>query len=93
VTDPGLSGSFQILILDGIPNGYMGTINGIAQMVAAGTRSLAPSFASSLYSVSLEKHLAGGYMVFFVLLALHLVGILCTTLIPKVSAGKALRLA
>jgi len=61
----------------------MGATNGLAQAVASSMRSIAPSFASSLFSVSLQKKLAGGNMVFFVLLGIALVGVRVSLSIPK----------
>jgi hypothetical protein len=39
-------------------------------MVGTCSRALGPTFATSLYSASLEKNLMGGSMVFYLLLAI-----------------------
>ncbi|KAJ3506744.1 hypothetical protein NLJ89_g6698 [Agrocybe chaxingu] len=76
-------GSMQILLIQDVPDRYLGTVNGVGQMVGSGTRGIAPTFASSLYSLSLEKHITGGNMVFYVLIGLNIIGIICSTFIPK----------
>lgn len=77
-------GSLQVVLVENVPEGGpMGIVNGLAQMLGSGMRSLAPTFASSLFSVSLQRKLAGGNMVYYVLLAMTLVGIRCTALLPK----------
>ncbi|GLB44887.1 putative transporter [Lyophyllum shimeji] len=76
--------SIGILILDSAPNrAAFGATNGMAQAVGSGMRSIAPSIASSLFSVSLERQLAGGNMVFLVLLVVALIGLRLTFLLPK----------
>lgn len=61
----------------------MATVNGVAQMLGSGTRSFAPTFVSSLFSMSLEQGLAGGNMVYYIVLGITLAGIRCTALLPK----------
>ena len=61
----------------------MATVNGIAQMLGSGMRSLGPTFASSLFSISLERHLAGGNMVYYVALGITLAGVRCSFLLPR----------
>ncbi|KAG5653633.1 hypothetical protein H0H81_011735 [Sphagnurus paluster] len=76
--------STQILILDCAPTrASLGATNGIAQAVGSIMRSIAPSIASSLFSISLEHHLAGGDMVFYILIGVALVGLRLTYLLPK----------
>ncbi|KAJ3504556.1 hypothetical protein NLJ89_g7875 [Agrocybe chaxingu] len=68
--------SLQILLVQSIPEGGpMGMLNGVAQMLSSGTRSIAPTFASSLFSVSLQRQLLGGNLVYLVLISLVLAGI------------------
>ncbi|RDB26338.1 Protein ZINC INDUCED FACILITATOR-LIKE 1 [Hypsizygus marmoreus] len=76
--------SIHIIILDSAPTrASLGATNGMAQAVGSIMRSIAPSAASSLFSVSLERHLAGGNMVFIILAAIGLVGLRSTFLLPK----------
>ncbi|TFK31030.1 major facilitator superfamily multidrug-resistance, DHA1 sub-family, partial [Crucibulum laeve] len=68
-------GSIHILLVEVAPNkATLGSINGIAQMLGSATRSLAPTFASSLFSISLQRHLMGGNFVYYVLLVVTLFG-------------------
>lgn len=89
----GTQGSLQVLIVEAVPEGGpMGTINGVAQMLGCAMRTLAPTFASSLFSISLQRKLAGGDMVYYVLMAITVVGIRCTGLLPnKSERGRGVR--
>ncbi|KAF9468187.1 major facilitator superfamily multidrug-resistance, DHA1 sub-family [Collybia nuda] len=76
--------SIMILIIDSAPNrASLGATNGMAQAVGCFMRSIAPSAASSLFSISLQKQLAGGNMVFIVLTGVSLLGIRAALLLPK----------
>ncbi|KAG5637553.1 hypothetical protein H0H81_004184 [Sphagnurus paluster] len=53
----------QLITLDAAPgNAALGAVNGLGQVMGATARTLAPTIASSLFSVSLQKQLVGGYM-------------------------------
>lgn len=79
-------GSLQIVLVETVPEGGpMATVNGIAQMLGSGLRSFAPTFASSLFSISLQRHLAGGNMVYYIVLGVSLAGIRCSFLLPRKS--------
>ena len=73
----------QIMIVQNAPEAGLGATNGIGQMVASGMRAIAPSVASSLFSISLQRNLAGGNFVYFFLLGVTLVGMRCSLLLPK----------
>ena len=60
----------------------LGTMNGLAQAMASITRSLGPSFASSLYSISLQWQLAGGNAVYYVMMVIVVIGIRFTFMLP-----------
>ncbi|KAG6877031.1 hypothetical protein C0993_010905 [Termitomyces sp. T159_Od127] len=76
--------SIFVLLLQSTPNrASLGAINGMAQAVGCITRAIAPTVASSLFSVSLQKHLAGGNMVFLILFGISMVGLRLTFLLPK----------
>ncbi|KAF8879293.1 major facilitator superfamily multidrug-resistance, DHA1 sub-family [Gymnopilus junonius] len=80
-------GSLQVILVESVPEGGpLGAVNGVAQMLASGLRAIAPTFASSLFSLSLQKNLAGGNMVYYILIALTLVGIRCSFFMPSKSA-------
>ncbi|KAF9050905.1 major facilitator superfamily domain-containing protein [Rhodocollybia butyracea] len=75
--------SMSLLVIQSAPPNSLGAVNGLAQMVTSGTRGLAPLFASSLFSVSLESRLAGGHLVDIVLIALSIIGVFCSFQLPK----------
>ncbi|KAF9075117.1 major facilitator superfamily domain-containing protein [Rhodocollybia butyracea] len=75
--------SMQLLIVQSAPPNSLGAVNGLAHTVASGTRGLAPLFASSLFSVSLESRLAGGHLVEIVLIALSITGVFCSFQLPN----------
>ncbi|KAJ3723421.1 member of major facilitator superfamily multidrug-resistance, DHA1 sub-family [Lentinula raphanica] len=70
--------AMHLLIVLNAPLNALGSVNGLAQVVSSGTRGLAPFFASSLYSYSLESRIAGGHLVEIVLMGVTVVGISCT---------------
>ncbi|KAF9016693.1 MFS general substrate transporter [Hymenopellis radicata] len=63
----------------------LGSTNGFAQMANSGTRGFAPSVASSLFSLTLQKNLAGGFGVYIVFLFLISVGLRLSFGLPKFS--------
>ncbi|KAJ7737770.1 major facilitator superfamily multidrug-resistance, DHA1 sub-family [Mycena maculata] len=74
----------MIFIMDAVPNkASVGSVSGLAQMVGTTLRSLAPSFASSLFSLSVKNNLAGGYMVYIILVGLTLGAVRCSFLLPR----------
>ncbi|CAE6444371.1 unnamed protein product [Rhizoctonia solani] len=48
----------------------LGTVNGLAQMVASASRALGPAAATSLFAISVQKNLLGGSLIWFVLAAI-----------------------
>ncbi|PPR03542.1 hypothetical protein CVT24_007029 [Panaeolus cyanescens] len=77
-------GAVQVTLVENTPEeGGMGTVNGVGQMVASAMRSISPTFASSLYSITLQKGYMGGNMVFYVLLILSIIGFRLSFLIPE----------
>jgi MFS family permease len=77
------TGSIQIMFVEYAPGkAALGSTNGIGQMIASGMRSFAPTIASSLFSVSLQHKLVGGYMVYYILLGIIIVGMRLSVLLP-----------
>ena len=64
-------------------SGRIATALGIAQMFASGLRSISPFIVSSLFSISLQKHLAGGNMVFYILIGVTLLFIRISHFLPR----------
>ncbi|KAJ7288064.1 major facilitator superfamily domain-containing protein [Mycena rebaudengoi] len=76
--------SVQLYIVTSSPRASaLSSTNSLAQMVATILRALAPVIASSLFSLSLEWRIAGGYMVYVILLGIVSAGIFTSFLLPK----------
>ncbi|KAF5384044.1 hypothetical protein D9757_006980 [Collybiopsis confluens] len=75
--------SMALLVVSGAPPGALGATNGLAQVISSATRTLAPTVASSLFSISLETRLIGGHLVEFVMLGITLLGIHVSFALPK----------
>ncbi|KAJ3995654.1 major facilitator superfamily domain-containing protein [Lentinula boryana] len=75
--------SMSLMVIQSAPPNALGSVNGLAQMAASGTRGLAPLFASSLFSLSLESRIAGGHLVDIVLIVISAIGLFCSFQLPK----------
>ncbi|KAJ3571157.1 hypothetical protein NP233_g3936 [Leucocoprinus birnbaumii] len=76
-------GCTQLFIMDAAPTrNTLGAVNGLGQMMSSVTRTLAPSFASSLFSISLQKQLFGGHFVYYLLLSITIVGVYMSYQLP-----------
>ncbi|KAJ7433081.1 hypothetical protein B0H11DRAFT_1939824 [Mycena galericulata] len=63
-----------LFIIDSAPDkANIGSVNGLVQMVGTILRAVAPSFASSLFALSTKNNLAGGYLVYIILVGFTLV--------------------
>lgn len=79
----------HMFIVDSAPTkASLGATNGLAQMLGCAVRSVAPAMASSLFSVSLERQLAGGYLVYYILIGLALMGVRTSFLLPAQLHGQ-----
>ncbi|KAJ3901977.1 major facilitator superfamily multidrug-resistance, DHA1 sub-family [Lentinula edodes] len=74
--------AMHLLVVINAPPNSLGSVNGLAQMISSGTRGLAPVFASSLYSHSLESQIAGGHLVEIVLIGVTIIGTYCISWLP-----------
>ncbi|TFK98636.1 MFS transporter [Pterulicium gracile] len=75
--------SIYVFIIDSASDSTLGSINGLSQMVASIMRALAPTIASSLYSVSLQqRYFLGGTMVYWILIGITISGIYMSTKLP-----------
>jgi hypothetical protein len=68
-------------------SGRTGTALGIGQMLTSGMRSISPFLVSSLFSISLQRHLAGGNLVFYILMGLTLLFIRISHMVPHPPAS------
>ncbi|KAG6909373.1 hypothetical protein DXG01_000812 [Tephrocybe rancida] len=79
----GADGFVWAIIVVQLTRSSLGTVIGLAQAIGGVMRGLAPTVASSLYSVSLERKLAGGNLVFMVLFMISAIGLHMTFLMPN----------
>ncbi|CDO77007.1 hypothetical protein BN946_scf184298.g34 [Trametes cinnabarina] len=76
-------GCIFIYISDAAPNQKaLGITNGLAQTTASTVRAMAPALASSLFSVSLERRLAAGTLVYWVLCGITVTGLVASRWLP-----------
>lgn len=69
--------------MDAVPSpAALATTNGLAQIVSSIMRSLGPGFTASMFSLSLERQLAGGYMVYWILWVVIILGIYASSKLP-----------
>ncbi|KAF8190229.1 major facilitator superfamily multidrug-resistance, DHA1 sub-family [Mycena galopus ATCC 62051] len=74
----------MLFIMDSAPNrASVGSVTGLSQMVGTIFRGIAPSVASSLFSLSLKHNFAGGYPVFVVLVGIACCGLRCSFMLPR----------
>ncbi|KAJ7199556.1 major facilitator superfamily multidrug-resistance, DHA1 sub-family [Mycena haematopus] len=74
----------QMFIVDSAPTqNSLGGVNGLAQMASSILRSIAPTFAASLFSSSVSYNILGGNFVFFILCAISLCGFRASLLLPR----------
>ncbi|KAK7017703.1 major facilitator superfamily multidrug-resistance DHA1 sub-family [Favolaschia claudopus] len=80
----------QIFIVNSAPSpNTLGGVNGLAQMVGSTTRSIAPSFASSMFATSIKHNLLQGNLAFFMLSAIAAYGFRSAFLLPKKLRGES----
>ena len=83
-----LTGAIQVMMAQQAANsGRMGTALGIGQMLTSGMRSISPFLVSSLFSISLQRHLAGGNLVFYILMGLTLLYVRISHMVPHPPAS------
>jgi hypothetical protein len=74
----------QLFIMDAAPTrNSRGAVNALGQMMSSVTRTVAPAFTSSLFSVTISKHLLGGYFVYLFILSVTAGGVYASSLLPK----------
>jgi len=82
-------GSFFIILSDTAPTkSSLGAINGLAQTVACTMRIFAPFIASSLFSLSQEREILGGTMVFWIIEAVVVAGVVASFRIEDAPKGQ-----
>ncbi|RXW25541.1 hypothetical protein EST38_g338 [Candolleomyces aberdarensis] len=76
--------AMMLMVIENCPSKLLlGSANGAAQMVTSGARAVAPAFASSLFSLSIQHNLLGGYAVYYVLVVLVAIMIRASRYLPS----------
>ena len=81
-----ISGAVFIFIAAAAPNrASLGATNGVAQLSVSIVRAVGPALVSSAYSLSIDKehHYMGGWLVYYMTVALSLCAIWAGCLLPK----------
>ena len=81
-----VSGAVFIFIAAAAPNkASLGATNGLAQVSVSAVRAVGPALASSMYSLSIDEdhHYMGGWLVYYVVVALSLGAIWVGSLLPE----------
>ncbi|KAF7980249.1 hypothetical protein HWV62_38981 [Athelia sp. TMB] len=83
VMDMGFSCA-PIYVCSAAPNRQsLGATNGLAQTGASVLRTIGPIASTSLYAVSVQKNIAGGWFVYIVLVFLSALALYATTYLPR----------
>ncbi|KAJ2926058.1 hypothetical protein H1R20_g11036, partial [Candolleomyces eurysporus] len=76
--------SMILIVIENCPNKLLlGSANGAAQMVASGNQAVASAFVSSLFSLSIQRNLLGGYAVYYILVVLVAITIRASQYLPS----------
>ncbi|KAK7033816.1 MFS general substrate transporter [Favolaschia claudopus] len=82
IMDMGFSCAF-IYVRSAAPSKHsLGATNGIAQTCISIVRAIGPVASTSLFSVSLERNIMGGYFVYLVMVILSASTLIATTFLP-----------
>jgi MFS family permease len=65
------------------PKSSRGTANGMSQTSASLARALGPALSTSLFSLSVEHNLMGGYFVYFVFFAFSIFALVLAGQLPE----------
>ncbi|KAF7360778.1 MFS general substrate transporter [Mycena venus] len=72
-----------IYVRSAAPSKYsLGATNGIAQTCISIVRAIGPVASTSLFSISLEKHLLGGWLVYVVMVLISALSLIGTAYLP-----------
>ncbi|KAF8896546.1 major facilitator superfamily multidrug-resistance, DHA1 sub-family [Infundibulicybe gibba] len=77
-------GAIFIFISAASPNrASLGATNGLSQMSVSIMRAIGPAAANSMFSLSIEKNYLGGYLVYYVLVAVVGVSVFVASKLPR----------
>ncbi|KAJ7667205.1 major facilitator superfamily domain-containing protein [Mycena rosella] len=68
-------GAIFMLVTASAPKSSRGTVNGLSQTSVALARAIGPAMSTSLFSLSVQHHLLGGYMVYLVYFLLSILAL------------------
>ncbi|KAJ7115631.1 major facilitator superfamily domain-containing protein [Mycena crocata] len=75
-------GAIFMFLTASAPTSSRGTVNGMAQTAVSAAKAVGPALATSLFSLSVEKNLLGGYAVYVALLCLSSLALLLARRLP-----------
>ncbi|KAF8600209.1 hypothetical protein BDV93DRAFT_267004 [Ceratobasidium sp. AG-I] len=61
----------------------LGTVNGLAQMVASASRTIGPAYSTSLFAFSIKSNILGGNLVWVVLAFVAVLGCMAAFRLPS----------
>ncbi|KAF8191917.1 hypothetical protein K438DRAFT_1762499 [Mycena galopus ATCC 62051] len=76
------SGAIFMFITASAPKSSRGTVNGLSQTSVAIARAVGPALGTSLFSLSVERNLMGGYFVYGVFFVLSCLALLLAVRLP-----------
>jgi cobalamin biosynthesis protein CobD/CbiB len=75
----------MILVRHNTANSALGSANGLVQFAMCVSRAISPAFISSVFALSMEHKLVGGYLWVGIMVFICLAGTSLTLRIPDVS--------
>ncbi|KAJ7486883.1 major facilitator superfamily domain-containing protein [Mycena latifolia] len=75
-------GAIFMFLTASAPTSSRGTVNGMAQTAVSSAKAIGPALATSLFSLSVEQNLLGGYAVYAVLLSISSLALLLAMRLP-----------
>ncbi|KAJ7486878.1 major facilitator superfamily domain-containing protein [Mycena latifolia] len=75
-------GAIFMFLTASAPTSSRGTVNGLAQTAVSSAKAIGPALATSLFSLSVEQNLLGGYAVYAVLLSVSSLALLLAMRLP-----------
>ena len=79
-----LLGAIFMFVTSSAPNkNSLGATNGLSQTAVSIARAIGPAMATSLFSLSVEKNILGGYGVYALFCMLSVGGVVLGTMLPK----------
>ncbi|KAF8875931.1 major facilitator superfamily transporter [Infundibulicybe gibba] len=80
----GTIGCIFMYVMASSPNKRsLGATSGLSQMCVSLTRAIGPALATSLFSLSVEKNMLGGYAVYAILFCISCLAIFLAVLLPE----------